>query len=76
MTLRRAVCSLQQVNLTDLRANALDDFVHETMTALALDHPEAYVAIARERRDAQRTDDIGATRRLNDLMGAHPATGG
>jgi hypothetical protein len=47
----------------------LDAFVQETVTALASGDPEAYVTAARQRRDAQRTGDIEATQRLNDLMG-------
>ncbi|WP_223622881.1 SDR family oxidoreductase [Microbacterium sp. EST19A] len=62
--------ALQPVNLTDPRSMPLEDFLAETLQALESGDPEAYVARARERRDAQRTDDIGATTRLNDLMSA------
>ncbi len=61
--------ALQPVNLTDPRAMPLDAFVQETVIALAGGEPEAYVAAARQRRDAQRTGDIEATQRLNELMG-------
>ena len=60
--------ALQPVNLTDPRAMPLDAFVRETVEALGIDEPEAYVGLARERRDAQRTGDIAATEHLNDLM--------
>jgi len=60
--------ALQPVNLTDPNAMPLDEFLAETLEALESGAPEAYVARARERRDAQRTDDIGITRRFNDLM--------
>jgi uncharacterized oxidoreductase len=59
---------LQAVNLTHPAAMPLEDFVAETLAALEADDPEPYVASARERRDAQRTGDIAATRRLNYLM--------
>lgn len=65
--------ALQQTNLTDPRAMPLEDFVAQTMVALERGEPEAYVAAARERRDAQRTGDIEATQALNDLMAAAPA---
>ena len=61
--------ALQPINLTDPRAMPLDAFVRETVAELAAGEPEAYVTVARQRRDAQRTGDIAATRRLNDLMG-------
>lgn len=60
--------ALQAVNLTDPNAMPLDEFLAETLEALESGEPEAYVARARERRDAQRADDIGITRRFNDLM--------
>lgn len=61
--------ALQPVNLTDPRAVPLGDFVRETLEALESGEPEAYVRVARERRDAQRTGDLAATQALNDLMG-------
>lgn len=60
--------ALQPVNLTDPRSMPLEEFVAETVAALESGEPEAYVARARERRDAQRTNDIAATITLNDLM--------
>ena len=59
---------LQPVNLVDSRAMPLDDFLAETLAALEAGDPEAYVARARELRDAQRIDDIGITQRFNDSM--------
>ena len=60
--------ALQPINLTDPRAMPLDAFIAETVAALLAGEPEAYVTSARQRRDAQRTGDIAATQRLNDLM--------
>ena len=60
---------LQPINLTDPRAMPLDAFVAETVAALEAGDPEAYVTAARARRDAQRTGDIVATQRLNEVMG-------
>ncbi|WP_147305395.1 SDR family oxidoreductase [Subtercola boreus] len=59
---------LQAVNLTDPNAMPLDEFLTETLQALEAGELEAYVARARERRDAQRADDIGITKKFNDLM--------
>ncbi|HQY98191.1 MAG TPA: hypothetical protein PLU83_14465, partial [Phycicoccus sp.] len=56
------------------RAMPLEDFVAETVAALEAGDPEAYVEVARQRRDAQRTGDIRATQALNDLMGGVAAT--
>ncbi|SFR92707.1 uncharacterized oxidoreductase [Microbacterium sp. cf046] len=67
--------ALQPVNLTDARAMPLDAFLAETLEALEAGEPEAYVARARERRDAQRVDDIAITGRFNDLM-ASPVQNG
>lgn len=61
---------LQEVNLTDARALPLNEFLAETLAALESGEPEAYVARARERRDAQRVDDVGITARFNDMMSA------
>ncbi|GAA1942529.1 hypothetical protein GCM10009776_00380 [Microbacterium deminutum] len=60
--------ALQAVNLTDPRAMPLEEFIAETLAAIEAGEPEAYVARARERRDAQRVDDIGITTWFNDLM--------
>ena len=63
---------LQPINLTDPRAMPLEEFLAETMTALEAGDAEAYAVRARERRDAQRTDDIGVTERFNSALGWSP----
>ena len=62
---------LQPVNLVDARAMPLEEFIAETIGALESGHPEAYVGRARDRIDAQRTDDLGITQRFNEAMGSH-----
>ena len=64
---------LQPVNLTDPRAMPLEEFLTETMAALEAGDAEAYAVRARERRDAQRTDDIGITERFNGALGWSPS---
>lgn len=61
---------LQPVNLVHPNAMPLDEFIVETVAALESGHPEAYVERARERRDAQRVDDIRITRTFNNMMGS------
>jgi uncharacterized oxidoreductase len=55
---------------SDDRAMPLEQYIRETMAALATDADEVLVPIARERRDRLRQDEVAMTASFNDMIGS------
>jgi len=60
--------ALMDMNLHDPRAMPLEQFIAETLEALATDEVEVLVLRARERRDALRPGEVAATQKFNDFF--------
>ncbi|ARN22170.1 SDR family oxidoreductase [Piscinibacter gummiphilus] len=60
--------ALMDMNLHDPRAMPLEQFIAETLEALATDEVEVLVPRARERRDALRPGEVAATQKFNDFF--------
>lgn len=56
------------VNRTDPRAMPLDQYIDETISILETDEVEILAARARDRRDAQRPNEVAITTTFNDTM--------